>query len=111
MMNSLLRPNRWTRILSVVVVVVAGSLLFVEIMQSRLASPVPFGNAKFVSVVGAATCASLVSTGVGVLVVTGIKLIVVLRKGDVVALRQSAWDHLLASAMVVVGFLGYLFWV
>jgi predicted phage tail protein len=112
MKSSLFGRSRWTEHASVACAIVAGAVLFFEILSSQLPSHwlAAISRSRGVAAwtVVAAVGISMLVKGVGVIAVSGIRLFVAIRKTDEAGVRAIANDHLV-SVVVVVVVLGFVF--
>jgi hypothetical protein len=100
--------KRWSELASVGLAVIAVAFLFFEVIQSQLPGYLqaaigrPGGPAAWA--VAAALGLSLLCSGIGVISISGIRLLLALRKADASLVHAAAKDHLCSVVIVVVGF-------
>jgi hypothetical protein len=92
--------SRWSQHAAVAVAFVAKAYLAFEILRSQL----PGQLQATPWVVVAAAGLSLLCGGMGVVLVSGIRLFAALRKADLALMRSMAREHLVSTALVLAGF-------
>jgi hypothetical protein len=92
--------SRWSQHAAVAVAFIAMAYLAFEILRSQL--PGQLQATAWVAV--AAAGLSLLCGGMGVVLVSGIRLFAALRKADLALVRSMAIDHLVSTALVLAGF-------
>jgi hypothetical protein len=100
--------KRWSEFASVGIAVAAVAFLFFEIIRSQLPSylqtAIERSSGPTVWAAAAAFGLSLLCSGIGVISISGVRLLLALRKNDASLVRAAAKDHLGSVAMVVFGF-------
>lgn len=100
--------NRWSELASVGIAVIAGAFLFFEIIRSQLPSylqtAIERSDAPAAWAVAAALGLSLLCSGMGAISISGVRLLLAIRKADTSRVVAAAKDHLGSSLMVVCGF-------
>lgn len=100
--------KRWSELASVGIAVIAVAFLFFEIIRSQLPSYLQTaiersdGPAAWAG--AAALGLSLLCSGIGVISISGVRLVLALRKADASLVHAAAKDHLGSVVMVVFGF-------
>lgn len=101
--------KRWSELASVGIAVIAMAFLFFEIIRSQLPGYLQTaiersdGTAAWAG--AAALGLSLLSSGMGVISISGVRLLLALRRAEASLVHAAAKDHLRSVAMVVFGFL------
>jgi len=100
--------KRWSEIVSVGIAVVVVGFLFFEIIRSQLPSylqaAIERSDGPAAWAVAAALGLSLLCSGIGVISISGVRLLLALRKADASLVHAAAKDHLGSVVMVVFGF-------
>ena len=100
--------KRWSEFASVGIAVIAAAFLFFEIIRSQLPdylqTAIERSGGPAVWAVAAALGLSLLCSGIGVISISGVRLLLALRKADASLVQAVAKDHLGSVVMVVVGF-------
>jgi hypothetical protein len=107
-MRTTAERKRWSELASVGIAVIAAAFLFFEIIRSQLPShlqaAIERSDGPAVWAVAAALGLSLLCSGIGVISISGVRLLLALRKADAALIHAAAKDHLGSVVMVVVGF-------
>ncbi len=101
--------KRWFELASVGIAVAALAFLFFEIIRSQLPSylqtAIERSSGPAAWAAAAAFGLSLLCSGIGVISISGVRLLLALRKTDASLVRTAAIDHLGSVAMVLFGFM------
>ena len=101
--------KRWSELAAVGIAVIATAFLFFEIIRSQLPSylqtAIERSDGPAVWAGAAALGLSFLCSGIGVILISGVRLLLALRKADASLVHAAAKDHLGSVAMVVFGFL------
>jgi hypothetical protein len=97
-MNTAMTFKKWSESAAVAIATVGAAALFFEIIRSRLP------DASTTWLIVAATGIALLAVGVGVLSVSGFRLLAALKRPDATAISAAAKDHLGCSLLVLAGF-------
>ena len=100
--------KRWANLASVGIAVIAAAFLFFEIIRSNLPSylqaAIERADGPAAWAVAAALGLSLLCSGIGVISISGVRLLLALRNADASLVDAAAKDHLDSVVMVVFGF-------
>ena len=100
--------KRWSEFASVGIAVIAAAFLFFEIIRSQLPGYLQTAIERSAGpaawAVAAALGLSLLCSGIGVISISGVRLLLALRKADASLVQAAAKDHLGSVVMVVFGF-------
>ena len=100
--------KRWSELASVGIAVIAVAFLFFEIIRSQLPSylqtAIERSDGPAAWAVAAALGLSLLCSGIGVISISGVRLLLALRQPDASPVHAAANDHLGSIVMVVLGF-------
>lgn len=95
----------WTEGASVAIAVLAASYLFSEIIRTQLPSTIEPSAERVVWLLIASAGPALLCVGVGVILISGFRMIRILRQDDGQLLRAAAKDLLWCAVIVVAGFI------
>jgi hypothetical protein len=99
--------KRWSELASVSLAAIAGAFLLFEILRTYLPSYLKIAIERSDVVAGwtlaAAIGLSILFTGIGVLIVSALRLFLALRKAEAAVVQIAAKDHLGSAIMVIVG--------
>lgn len=100
--------KRWSELVSVGIAAVGGAFLLFEVLRSKLPdhlrAAIDQSGELAAWAVAAAIGLSVLFTGVGVMLVSAIRLYTALRRADAAEVRAMAKDHLGSTMMVLAGF-------
>ena len=107
-MSARANQKRWSEFASIVIAVIAITLVFFEMLRAHLPRAIQItiehSSGHLAIAFLAAIGFSLVCTGIGVMSISGVRLLLATRQEDAPRLYRVAKDHLVSVCMVSGGF-------